>query len=132
VAVLPEHIRALSERNAHRFSDWPNPEVPRFGAGVYTMASCVNWLLLIARRFGRSDFAPARFPWCAEQFPWATISPSVARRTCRSKVNIALAFGTWTSGAGWDSTSRDFVPNEACRRRSLPSNAACTGPMSAG
>jgi len=36
VAVLPEHIRALSEGNAHRFSDWPNPEVPRFGAGVYT------------------------------------------------------------------------------------------------
>jgi hypothetical protein len=37
VAVLPEHITSLSEGNAHRFSDWPNPEVPRFGAGVYTI-----------------------------------------------------------------------------------------------
>jgi hypothetical protein len=32
VAVLPEHIAALAEGNAHGFSDWPNPEVPRFGA----------------------------------------------------------------------------------------------------
>ena len=37
VAVLPEYITTLSEGNAYRFSDWPNPEVPRFGAGVYTI-----------------------------------------------------------------------------------------------
>jgi hypothetical protein len=37
VAVLPEHIVALADGNAHRFSDWPNPEVPRFGACVYTI-----------------------------------------------------------------------------------------------
>jgi hypothetical protein len=37
VAASPAHIAALSEGNAHRFSDWPNPEVPRFGAGVYTI-----------------------------------------------------------------------------------------------
>jgi hypothetical protein len=37
VAVLLEHIVTLSEGNAHRFSDWPKPEVPRFGAGVYTI-----------------------------------------------------------------------------------------------
>ena len=37
MAVSPEYITTLSEGNAHRFSDWPNPEVPRFGAGVYTI-----------------------------------------------------------------------------------------------
>src|SRR5215467_14693682 len=37
MAVLPEQIAALAEGNAHRFSDWPNPEVPTFGAGVYTI-----------------------------------------------------------------------------------------------
>jgi hypothetical protein len=37
VAVLPEHIAALAEATAHRFSDWPNSEVPTFGAGVYTI-----------------------------------------------------------------------------------------------
>jgi hypothetical protein len=32
-----EYIASLSEGISHRFSDWPNPEVPRFSAGVYTI-----------------------------------------------------------------------------------------------
>jgi hypothetical protein len=37
VPILTAHIVALAEGKAHKFSDWPNPEVPRFGAGVYTI-----------------------------------------------------------------------------------------------
>jgi len=37
MAVLPEHAAALAQATAHRFSDWPNPNVPTFGAGVYTI-----------------------------------------------------------------------------------------------
>jgi hypothetical protein len=32
-----ERIAALADGTARRFSDWPNIEVPRFGAGVYTI-----------------------------------------------------------------------------------------------
>lgn len=37
MAVLPDHVVALGESPAYRFSDWPNPDVPAFGAGVYTI-----------------------------------------------------------------------------------------------
>jgi hypothetical protein len=32
-----ERIAALTEGTVHRFSGWPNLEVPKFGAGVYTI-----------------------------------------------------------------------------------------------
>jgi hypothetical protein len=35
--LLPEHVRALAKGIAYQFSQWPNPEVPKFGAGVYTI-----------------------------------------------------------------------------------------------
>jgi hypothetical protein len=35
--ISAERIAALAEGTAHRFSDWPNLGVPRFGAGVYTI-----------------------------------------------------------------------------------------------
>jgi hypothetical protein len=37
MTLLPEHVSALADGIAHRFSQWPNPEVPKFGAGVYTI-----------------------------------------------------------------------------------------------
>jgi hypothetical protein len=37
MTLLREHVSALSEGTAHPFSQWPNPEVPKFGAGVYTI-----------------------------------------------------------------------------------------------
>jgi hypothetical protein len=35
--LLPEHVSALADGIAHQFSEWPNSEVPSFGAGVYTI-----------------------------------------------------------------------------------------------
>jgi hypothetical protein len=37
VAVLAEQVVALADGPAYRFSEWPDPDVPRFGAGVYTI-----------------------------------------------------------------------------------------------
>jgi hypothetical protein len=37
MTLLPEHVSALADGPAHPFSLWPNPEVPKFGAGVYTI-----------------------------------------------------------------------------------------------
>lgn len=37
MTLVPEHVRALADGIAHPFSKWPNPEVPKFGAGVYTI-----------------------------------------------------------------------------------------------
>jgi hypothetical protein len=37
LGLSAERIALLAEGPAHRFSDWPNFEVPRFGAGVYTI-----------------------------------------------------------------------------------------------
>ena len=35
--MQPNVIAALTEGPSHRFSDWPNPLVPRVAAGVYTI-----------------------------------------------------------------------------------------------
>jgi hypothetical protein len=37
MTLLPEHVSALGDGVAHQFAQWPNPEVPKFGAGVYTI-----------------------------------------------------------------------------------------------
>ena len=34
---LQEQLRALEAGPSHRFSDWPNPSVPKVAAGVYTV-----------------------------------------------------------------------------------------------
>jgi hypothetical protein len=37
MTLLPEHVHALADGTTHDFSQWPNPELPKFGAGVYTI-----------------------------------------------------------------------------------------------
>jgi hypothetical protein len=37
MALSEQHITELSRGVAHSFADWPNPSVPAFGAGVYSI-----------------------------------------------------------------------------------------------
>jgi hypothetical protein len=37
MTVSTQLVTALSSSTAHKFANWPNPEVPTFGAGVYTI-----------------------------------------------------------------------------------------------
>jgi hypothetical protein len=32
-----QHVTDLTQGEAYSFANWPNPEVPTFGAGVYTI-----------------------------------------------------------------------------------------------
>ncbi len=35
--VIGQHLTELTRGPAYSFADWPNPSVPTFGAGVYTI-----------------------------------------------------------------------------------------------
>jgi hypothetical protein len=37
MSLLEQHVTELSRGAAYSFSSWPNPSVPTFGAGVYTI-----------------------------------------------------------------------------------------------
>jgi hypothetical protein len=37
MSLSDQHITGLSRGSAYSFADWPNPSVPVFGAGVYTI-----------------------------------------------------------------------------------------------
>ncbi|MCP1834165.1 hypothetical protein J2R76_002502 [Bradyrhizobium sp. USDA 4532] len=37
MTLLPKYVGPLADGTAHQFSQWPNQEVPKFGAGVYTI-----------------------------------------------------------------------------------------------
>src|SRR5262249_37865869 len=37
MSLSDQHVTELSRGTAYSFADWPNPSVPAFGAGVYTV-----------------------------------------------------------------------------------------------
>ncbi|MCP1837118.1 hypothetical protein ACVIHI_001506 [Bradyrhizobium sp. USDA 4524] len=37
MTLPPEYVCGLADGTAHQFGQWPNPKVPKFGAGVYTI-----------------------------------------------------------------------------------------------
>jgi hypothetical protein len=37
MSLSDQHVTELSRCEAYSFADWPNPSVPAFGAGVYTI-----------------------------------------------------------------------------------------------
>ena len=37
MSLSDQHVAELSDGVAYSFADWPNPSVPGFGAGVYTI-----------------------------------------------------------------------------------------------
>ncbi len=77
MSLSDQHVTELSRGAVYSFADWPNPSVPAFGAGVYTIwhndgrfiyvgmsgfdAGCVMPLSRIAHVVGLFDHAKDLF-----------------------------------------------------------------------